>query len=133
MSPLPASAAGLAALNGGGGSAGFGAAQVITVQDPVTGQFQQQVVGSMPMNVNGSGEGRDLHKYLLFFVCFFAPAPQQLALQRLPYVTGATIMTVTDPITGQPVQQVVQTIIAPNTGETSQILTNPNSNLGIVL
>jgi hypothetical protein len=68
-----------------------------------------------------------------FLVCFFAPAPQQLALQRLPYVTGATIMTVTDPITGQPVQQVVQTIIDPNTGETSQILTNPNSNLGIVL
>ena len=50
--------------------------------------------------------------------------------------TTTTIMTVTDPITGQPVQQVVQTIIDPNTGETtSQILqTNPNSNnLGIVL
>ena len=40
-------------------------------------------------------------------------------------------MTVTDPITGQPVQQVVQTIIDPSTGETSQILINPNSNLGI--
>ena len=48
------------------------------------------------------------------------------------YLTGATTttVTVTDPITGQPVQQVVQTIIDPTTGETSQI---PISNLGIVL
>ena len=50
MSPLPAGASG--AFNGG--QAGGGAVQVITVQDPVTGQFTQQVVsGSM----NGGAQG----------------------------------------------------------------------------
>jgi hypothetical protein len=87
MSPLPAGASG--AFNGG--QAGGGAVQVITVQDPVTGQFQQQVV-SCSGSMNGGVQG--------------APT---------------TTVTVTDPITGQPVQQVVQTIIDPTTGETSQI------------
>ena len=49
LSPLAASSA----VNGGVGGGGV---QVITVQDPVTGQFQQQVVGSS-MNLGG-GEGR---------------------------------------------------------------------------
>ena len=81
LSPLPASAAGLTALNGvsgGGGGGGFGGAQVVTVQDPVTGQFQQQVVGSMPMNINGGGEGRDLHKYLFLLLCSRSPAARTL-------------------------------------------------------
>ena len=49
LSPLAASSA----VNGGVGGGGV---QVITVQDPVTGQLQQQVVGSS-MNLGG-GEGR---------------------------------------------------------------------------
>jgi len=89
MSPLPAGASGASgAFNGG---AGGGAVQVITVQDPVTGQLTQQIVpcsGSMNGGVQGA---------------------------------STSIVTVTDPITGQPVQQVVQTIIDPTTGETSQI------------
>jgi hypothetical protein len=88
MSPLPAGAS-AGAFNGG--QAGGGAVQVITVQDPVTGQLTQQIVpcsGSMNGGVQGA---------------------------------TTTTVTVTDPITGQPVQQVVQTIIDPTTGETSQI------------
>ena len=49
LSPLAASST----VNGGVGGGGV---QVITVQDPVTGQLQQQVVGSS-MNLGG-GEGR---------------------------------------------------------------------------
>jgi len=55
MSPLPAGASGASgAFNGG---AGGGAVQVITVQDPVTGQLTQQIVpcsGSMNGGVQGT-------------------------------------------------------------------------------
>ena len=76
-----------------------------------------------------------INTYLFFCLLLCSRSPAARITAFTCYVTGATttIMTVTDPITGQPVQQVVQTIIDPNTGETSQILTNPNSNLGIVL
>ena len=36
-------------------------------------------------------------------------------------------MTVTHPLTGQPMQQAIHTITDPNTGEISQIMINPNS------
>ena len=55
MSPLPAGAS--AGAFNGGQAGGGGAVQVITVQDPVTGQFQQQIVscsGSMNGGVQGT-------------------------------------------------------------------------------
>ena len=35
---------------------------------------------------------------------------------------NTSVVTVTDPVTGQPVQQVVQTVTDPKTGETKQVV-----------
>ena len=45
------------------------------------------------------------------------------------YITGSQIITVTDPTTGQPVQQLIQNVVDPKTGKTSQIVSQiPASN-----
>ena len=43
-------------------------------------------------------------------------------------IGGQQIITIPDPITGEPVQHLVQTIIDPETGEQTEVITNLTTN-----
>ena len=108
--------------NGGDGSTPV---QVVTVQDPVTGQLTQQIVQTAVDPTTGEimqiplQNGSTIH-YYIFSVWV-------VNIYYFHMSTGnSQVITVTDPNTGQPVQQIVQTVTDPKTGATSQVVV-PNA------
>lgn len=83
--------------------------QVVSVQDPVTGEVQQCILDPLTGQTTKLGDGRHILK------------KHKLSCPKL-FFTDTSVVTVTDPVTGQLVQQVVQTVTDPKTGETKQVI-----------
>ena len=91
--------------------------QVITVKDPVTGKATQQVV----QNLVDPKTGKTVQ----------VPGPNAVVDPKTgkPMMTrppgGVQVVMVPDPVTGQMVQQMVQTVVDPKTGQVTQIPVQP--------
>ena len=83
---------------------------VQTVTDPITGETSQVTV-PLPNGANG-----DTFFYSVSFSLFFQIQKSHTG------GGGQQIITVPDPITGHPVQQIIQTLIDPVTGQSKQIM-----------
>ena len=117
----------------------FSEGKIITVTDPETGQPVQQVVQTVtdpetgkPTQITTPLPGTFWNKLFLFwnnahnFFYIISAAATNISNQ-IPNTMGGQIVNVTDPDTGQTIQQVVQNTIDPKTGKTIQVTIPLNS------
>lgn len=101
--------------------------QIISVTDPDTGEIIQKVIQNtidpktgktvqvtLPLNSIQNGS-----KYILLTTLYFIFFPQNTQI----HLGGeGQIITVPDPVTGELVQQMLQTVIDPVTGQANQVM-----------